>query len=827
MPSAEPLQRLLKLLLASCLLCAALWSPPAVAVAPAVDAMAGQVITALRVEGNRRVEDAAVLAAVGLAPGDRLQPAALRRDIRAVMRTGFFRDVRVYWEEGGVLVFQVVENPAIREVRYDGNKKVSDDDIAEVVNLAPFAVLNDTEVRLNQQNIRDLYLEKGYFLAEVEPEVVPVNDDQVDVVFHITENHKVIVQDVDITGNENVPDRKIIRYLATKPGGILPWLTSAGTFSPENVENDVYIVRSVYLEEGYVDVQVDEPKVYLSPDKRFVHVSIHVTEGRRYKVGRVDADGDWKPEEGLTREAVQRIIEGASVAEVQEDGVGPAGGALPPFRNPDEVRKPLKSGEWFKLSTVQSVMQRITDLYADQGYAFASVVPLTETDPETGVVNITFSISAGRKVRVGRINITGNDPTWDKTIRREIPLNEGQTYSGSAVKEARSRLERLGFFEEVRISTPRGEGEDVLDMNVEVVEQPTGSFSVGAGFSSLDQFLFTANISKNNFLGLGYVMSAAVQWSANRQQGTLSFADPHLLDSRWTLKVDAYSISQSYVEDQTRRGGGISVGRYLDEREDWRLSLDYVLEDVELASITPYQEALFGGQLYATGLTSTLGLNLYVDKRNNRINPTQGLYASVSTGLSGGFRVDDRVVNLLGGDFNLWETKANLRVFQPVIPDKDILIFRFNTTLGYIRSTDGSVVPYIHRYRAGGINSVRGYDWFSLGPTIRNVGSEDPAGAEDRLIVGGTQSWINNFELEAPIVKAAGISAVAFFDAGNAFGDPYGEGNINLQDLRLAYGFGLRWFSPIGPLRFELGFPIHPEEDMKKSVFDFSIGSFF
>ncbi len=790
----------------------------------------------LRVEGNKRIEDAAVLAAVQLQEGETLAPWKIRRDIKSVYRTGFFEDVQVDVADadvaGGVIVtFLVEENPAVREVLVAGNKKVDEDDLREVIDITPYSVLNDTDIALNQQRIRDLYVEKGYFLAEVDPNLTEVGDDLVELTFDIVENRKVIVQSIDITGNEGVPDRKIKRFLQTREGGIAPWLTSSGTFNWEALDADIMIIKSVYLEEGYVDATIGEPKVYLSPDKRYIYISVHVDEGKRYKLGHLRTDGEWVEEEGLTEDAVMRLVRGETVKEVQDEKARrlPRLRRLFDYSADSSAAQPLETGDWFKLSDVQLTMQRISDLYGDQGYAFVNVYPDTRTDPESEVVDVTFLISRGEKVRIGRINITGNDPTWDKVVRREIPINEGEIYNGSQIRESRQRLERLGFFEEVRITTPRGASADVLDMNVDVVEQPTGSFSVGMGFSNLENFVLTGSVSKQNFLGLGYIMNAAINWSSLRQQWNLSFFDPYLLDTRWTLKVDGFSISQQYVEDQYQRGGGVAVGRYLDRRDDWRLTVNYTLEDVGLTRITPYQAHLFGGQLYRNGLTSTVGLNLNVDKRDNRIKATKGLYASASSELSGGFRIGDTddVVNVLGGQFNLWESRINVRWFQPVIPGKDILIFRFNTTLGHIQSTDGSVVPYIHRYRAGGINSVRGYNWYSLGPSLRNLQSDDPTHADDRLIVGGTETWINNFELESPIIKAAGISAVVFFDAGNAFNGPYDEEHINVAGLRYSYGFGIRWFSPIGPLRFEWGFPIAPYEDERTSVFDFSIGSFF
>ncbi|MFH1467148.1 MAG: outer membrane protein assembly factor BamA [Pseudomonadota bacterium] len=819
--------------------------------APAEGTIASVVVT-----GNRRVEEAALRARIALRPGQRLDELAVRRDLREVFASGLVDDVRVDVSpgpdgEGVVVTFVVVEKPAVRAVNLKGNKKIDEDDLREAIDIPAFAVLNEADVQDNVRRIRDLYLEKGYFLAEITPQIKEVADHQVELTFDITENRKVLVSRIDISGNDHIEDRKIRRFMQTKQAGVVPWLTNSGTFQEANLENDVYVVRSVYLEEGYVDVKVDPPRVYLSPDKRNIFVNLHVEEGVRYRLGKIGVDGEWVPHEGLTKDAVQRIIDGDSLDEVERDSHRELGDAVQFYRGAAGYggqsgapsRDPMQPGEWFKLTQLQAVMQDISDLYADQGYAFVNVVPLTETDPERQIVDITFDIQRGEKVSVGRIDISGNDPTFDKVVRREIPINEGDWYSGRAIKEARARLERLGFFEEVNISTPRGDGDDVLDMNVNVKEQPTGSFSAQAGFSNLENFVFGLNVSKNNFLGLGYVMSSAINVSSRRKQGNLSFFDPYFLDSRWTLSVNAYALSRQYIEDEYQQGGSVAIGRYLDQRDDIRLTAEYTIENAGLNIIDSYKQRVLGGQLYRSGLTSTLGLNLNIDKRNNRIQATRGYYASLATDLSGGFRVDDaQVLSLLGGDFNFWESRFNFRYFKPVIPGGDWLIFRYNLTLGYIRSTDGTVLPYIHRYRAGGINSIRGFDWYSLGPAIRGtgyrsgsqgymgssfIGSDDPTMPDDRLVVGGTETWINNFELEVPIVKSAGISTVVFFDAGNAFGDPWGNGHLNPLQLRTSYGMGVRWFSPLGPLRFEWGFPVVPQEGERKAVFDFSIGSFF
>ncbi|MSQ02850.1 MAG: outer membrane protein assembly factor BamA [Myxococcales bacterium] len=837
--------------------------PPAPDPAPDAPAPAGEgapvhatgVVVRVQVFGLRRVEEAAILDAVSLRAGDTLAPWKLQRDIRGIWKTGYVQDVvvRVTPQAGGQVVsFIVTEKPSVREVRFSGNKKIKDEDLKEAIDIVPLGPPpSDQRLAQNARTLRDKYLEKGFYLATVEPVLTAAGDDLVDVEYRIVENRKVIVQSIDITGNEGVPDAKIKRFMQTKEGGIAPWLTSSGNFIESNLENDTYVVRSVLLEEGYVEAQVDTPKVFLSPDKRHIFITIHVTEGPRYQIGKLSFQGDFEADEGLTQGAVRALAEGKNLRDVQEgwERDKAAGIVFGDEWTPRVERRildftgqstPLKIGDWFKLTTMQTVTQRVSDLYGDRGYAFANIVPLPSPDPDSGVVDLVFDIQKGEKMRIGRINITGNNPTFDKVVRREIPINEGEQYQGSRIREARERLERLGFFETVEISTPRATEERTLDMNVDVTERPTGSFTVGAGFSSVDSFLLTANIQKSNFFGLGWVVSIAGNISRPTQTANIDFYDPYFLDSRWTLRLSGFYNQRNYIENEYQRGGILQIGRYLDTRDDIRLALDYTIEDNGLLSLDEYKERLFGGQLYRNGVTSSVGITFEADKRNNRITATRGVRFTLSTELAGGFRVNDKeVVSLFGGDFNYWESKANFRFYQPLVKD-DWLVFKYNLSLGHIQSTDGSIVPYIHRYRAGGILSIRGFEPYALGPSIRAtgyrdysqertsfVGTDDPQAADDRLVIGGTETLINQFEIESPIIKSAGISLVAFFDAGNTFGDVQGSGLIDLTDLRTSVGFGVRWFSPIGPLRFEWGFPLAPLPDERTAVFDFTIGSAF
>jgi outer membrane protein insertion porin family len=807
----------------------ALWSAVAVAAAPAsLDGEVSRVV----IRGTRWIDEATVRDRLGIQEGFSVTADQIRRDLEGIYDTGFFEDVVVKVDrddKGLIVIFEVKEKPAVLDIRIEGNKKIDEEDLRELIDVKSFGVLNESKLKNSVELMRDKYVEKGFYLASIEPVVIPVGEDQVEVVFQIVENRKVIVQRIEFTGNDNVIDSKIKRYMQTKEGGFAPWLTSTGNFDQDLLDTDREIIRFVFMEEGYVDAKVDPPKVYLSPDKRYIYISFQIEEGQQYSVGDLSVTGDFVEDEGLTEDAALDIIAGRLVQDVQEEQWRLSRGKSVPERL-DRIRATkLVSGETLRWSSVQAVAENVARLYKDQGYAFANVTPMPEPDPETGLVHLGFQVQRGDKMRIGRVFISGNDPTFDKVVRREVLVNEGEIYRGTLLEATKLRLMRLGFFEDVAIETPKAPGKDrTLDLRVKVTEQPTGSFSLGLGYSNLERLAVNGNISKNNFLGLGWNVALAVNWSRLRRQASLSFFDPYFADSRWTFKLDGYWIERRIQLDEFQRGATIGIGRYLDRRDDIQLRLEYTIENVGISSLDAYRQRLYGGALFRNGVTSSVGLSFVADRRNNRIFPTKGFFATASVALAGGFRTGDgNVVSLLGGDFNFVEAKLNFRFYQPLIPNSDWLVFRFNSSLGAVWSTDGRIIPFIHRYRAGGINSVRGFQWFSLGPTIRTIRSDDPTAGDDILVIGGTQSWVNNIEIESPIVRAAGISAVVFFDAGNAFGDPLGNGTINPIQLRTAAGLGIRWRSPIGPLRFELGFPLQPREDERRSVFDFSIGSFF
>jgi outer membrane protein insertion porin family len=778
----------------------------------------GQVVQEIRVVGNDKVETAAILDNISIREGDLLRGAAVAQAIRDIYRLRYFRHIRVEYEEadegGIILTIVATEKPAVREVVIEGNKKVTTDDIKEVMTIRPFSILDEAKISATVRKIEDLYLEKGFFLSEVTTRLEKGSGNEVTVRFDIRENKKVLVKQINLVGNKALKDGYIKQRLQTKGAGILPGIGETGTYRRDVLETDTEIIAYLYSAFGYVDAKVSKPEVFLTPDKRWVYVTIHIDEGEQYRVGTIRFGGDELDDESGTVVATHDDLKGLLKTK------------------PGEVYNRIQVGE---------DVQAVVDRFSDEGYAFANVIPIPRQDRDRKVIDLSFEVQKGNVIRLEDVIITGNLATWDKTIRREVAMIEGATFRGRQVEHTRRRLERLGYFETVNITTPRGEGDDSLDLAIDVTEKPTGTFSIGAGFSSIESFVFTANISRANFLGLGYTMALSANLSLGKnlkergffrgensqQQISFQIFDPYFLDTRWTASFSLYSVNRNYLYSEFSRGMNVSFGHYLDKNnDDAQFSLKYGIETVGLTSLRPPQEQAYGGQLYRPGTKSTLTASLIVDKRDNRIAPSKGWYLTGSAEFAGGFRVDpDRIVKVLGGDFNYLRLQFNSRIYYPL--GTPLVVFRYNFSLGWIHSLDGSLVPFTERYRSGGINSIRGFAPLSLGPQIRHLVNSDPNHSARSSAIGGTASIVNNIEIEFPVIPPAQVRGVVFLDVGNAFGGLYGDEAPSIEGLRASAGFGIRWNSPMGPLRFEWGFPIDRKPGEKPQVFEFTIGSFF
>jgi outer membrane protein insertion porin family len=623
------------------------------------------------------------------------------------------------------------------------------------------------------EKIHQAYAKKGYYLARVSYHIETTEAGEAKLVFDVQENQGVIVRRVEVMGNKVFKDSDLRSVIKTKSKGPFAFVTGSGKYNEDQLKQDAMMLTFHYLNHGYLKVKVLSPKVSISKDKRYIFVTFQISEGKQYKISKVTMSGDVL----TTKEELLSLLK-------------------------------TKTGNVYSQRYLEEDMQLLSDRYGDEGFAYANIVPQTVPNDETLTADINLAIEKGKRITIERINITGNTTTRDKVIRREIRIKENDRYSERLLRESRTRLMQLGYFEEVNFATPRGSRDDTMVINVSVKEKPTGSFNIGVGFSSLEQFIFNASVSKENFFGYGISGTVSAELSKKRQMFFLSARDPYFLDTEWMLGGEVYRSAYQYIDfRRVAMGGDLSLGhRFFD---DYSADLGYQIENVSLSNFSFAVPQLFRDN--ASGLTSAMNLSLSRDTRDNRIVPRAGTYAVFTNELSG---------TVLGGDNDFYRTNFRFMAYEPLFKKK--LVFKQFGRIGYIRSLNDHAVPLFERFFVGGPYSLRGFYPNSVGPRLRIP--QSPSGSEDEFVYGGDKLLLLIGELEWWLYEPAGISLVAFLDAGNAFAE---QENYSITNIRADYGFGMRWNSPMGPMRFEWGIPIHRRPNENSVVFNFTIGNMF
>lgn len=710
--------------------------------------------------------------------GSTYSESSIKRDIKSLYKSGLFGDVSVDRSDivGGVkLVFSVSEKSTIGKLKIIGNSKINDDELTEALRVQEFDMLDPSRIAQTKAAILKLYEEKGYYLVDVTTSTEPFDEEknEVELIIKIRENSPVKIKRIRFIGNQKFSDSKLRKKMRTKEKGFLSFILGSGKLEDEKLTADLQLLRFFYLDNGYLRVKVDEPNITLTRDKQAIYISIPVYEGSQYSVSSVDVAGD--------------------ILTTQEEILG-------------QLKQKVR--QTYKKSLEIEDMQMLERLYGDQAYAFANIVPYVEAEDQSLQAKVVYYIQKGQKIKIGKINIQGNEVTRDKVIRRELKLLENAWFSQSALELSKTRLYQLGYFEEINVSTPRGRDDNTVDVVIEVKEKNTGTFSIGAGFSTLESFIFTATIQKENFFGRGWSGGVSLNLSKLRQDIVVSMADRYFLDSRWFfgLEFERYLSQLNSDFDKDLLGGTVTFGRELIDFLHFRFG--YRIEDVKVTNFSSQVPQFF--QDNADGFVSAGMASLSYDRRDNRLITKKGFFSKVSAEYS---------TDMLGANTNYLKTDFDNRFFVKLPKD---FVWKGRGYGAYINSLDGKPVPLYNRYFLGGINTLRGYDINTVGPQI-SVPS-DETGGDEVFTYGGTRMMLFSTELEIPIYAPAGFAAVAFFDAGNAFAE---DEDIDLSSLRMDYGFGLRWLSPFGPLRFEWGFPIAKREDESGMVFNFTIGQSF
>ena len=779
--------------------------------APARIALPKLDVVRIHFRGNRKVEDDALKVNLKLKAGMVLSKEMLQDDVRSIWRLGYFEDVQVETAEaeGGLVVtFVLKEKPAIRKIYVSGHDEVGLTKINEVLDLKKEQVLDLAKVKKNVEKIRELYLQRGYYMADVEYELHRDSPGEVDVYFRVHENSKVEIRRVNFTGNKAVTDAELRGVMLTQPGDIFSALTSSGTYREDVFQRDIMLIQGYYFDRGYINVKVGDPRMELSPDRHSMYITVAIEEGQQFRIGALDVKGELLD----SRDVYLRRLQ-------------------------------AKPGDVFNRTQVAQDVQNIADLYKDKGYAYVNSTPETRVDDKQRIVDLSFDIQKGPLVNFERINIRGNSKTRDKVIRREMRIYEGEQFSQHGLDYSKRRVNSLGFFDKVELTTKRGSSDDTMDVNVEVGERQTGAFQIGAGFSSVEQFIFQAQISQNNLLGRGTSATLQAQVSGLRQLYMFQYEDPYFFDTNWTFGWNLFN-QQRYYLGFTRKatGGSLTWGYML--TDTIRMYLTYTLQDVGVQ--TGGRSNLFtGGQrsplpagslanLLHSGILSSARVSIAHDTRDDRMFPHSGWYNTASA---------EFAEPAFGSQSQFTRYEGALRYYYPLWGP---LTLRLKAEAGLITSRDPQGVPIFERYFVGGIYDIRGFALYSLGPKIMvpgstRSGSQEPDSALTTFSVGGNLRTLAKAEIEIPIFDKMGIRGVVFTDLGNAYNlenqycrlkPAWADVSVDpcvklfpLNSLRSSWGFGFRWFSPIGPLRFEWGLPFHTLPGEDSIVFEFTIGN--
>jgi outer membrane protein insertion porin family len=726
-------------------------------------------VESVRVSGNQRIEREAILAVVKTRKGERLDYGQLDKDLREIYRMGYFTDVSIETQEGSrgtIVSFNVKEKPSIGKISFEGNKKVDTDDLKNEVGVKLYTILDQNEIKQSVNRLKEFYRKKGYYNAEIKERTEPLPNNQVGVTYVIDEGQKIYITKIEFIGNKAFSNSELKKIMETSEQGFLSWLTDSGVLDSKKLEFDVFKLTSFYHNHGYIKAVVGEPKVSLNPDKGLT-VTFEVKEGEQYSVGQIGVGGDL---------------------------IMPA----------DALLKKVSIGKEkvFNREVVRKDILALKDVYADEGYAYAEVTPRTKENDQVHSVDITYDISRGEKVRFERINITGNKTTRDKVIRRELKALEGEYFSGKSMSKSTQNLNRLGFFENVDIQTKKGSREDLMVMDVKVKEKPTGSFSFGAGYSSVDSLVGMAQIQQDNFLGYGQRLSASVRIGGISSQFDVRFLEPWLLDYPISMEVRGYNWQRQYDDyDQDSWGGSVYFGFPTKLDEFTRASVQYGYEDSFISDV-PDDASYYLREMEGHSVTSSMTFALTRNSANRPWNPSEGSINSISFEYAGGILAGDNYFNKYIGRSGWF------------FPLPFSTVFMAQGRWGYAQKRSGGDLPVYEKFFLGGLNTVRGYEYASISP-------RDPE-TEDKI--GGDVMTCYNFEFRFPLLKEQGVIGLVFFDAGQVWED---TSQIDLGDIQKSVGGGVRWYSPMGPLRLEWGYALDPRYDDPTSQFEFSIGTEF
>jgi len=716
--------------------------------------------------GNKRIETDAISKKIKTQPGDVYLPKSLADDLKTIYSMGYFDDIRIESEEtpgGKAITFFVKEKPTIRVIHLKGNVVYDDDEIKEELDIKTGSILNIFKIQNNIKRIEELYQEKNYHHVGVSYKVLPLDNNQADLEITVSEGSKIRIKSITFDGNKEYDSDDLKDLMKTSEKGMFSWITSSGDLTAEDLDQDIARLTAFYHNNGYVKAKVGDPAIEYKDN--WIYITIKIDEGPRFKIGSVAVKGDLVvPESELLRKIK------------------------------------ISKKKYFSRETVRNDMLVLTDLYSDEGYAYVEIAPKVEQNPKKLIVNITYNIEKGKQVYFEKISITGNTKTRDKVIRRELKVYEQELYSGKRLKRGVRNLYRLDFFEDIKIDTPKGSDDDKMILNIDVTEKATGTFSVGGGYSSVENAFFTGSISERNLFGRGFILRFNAEIGGRSNRYTLSFTDPWLFDIPLSAGFDLYNRTKDYNTYDLDSIGGTLRGSYpvLDYT---RFYLSYTYDITDVHNIE--ENAPLGAQdMEGENTMSKLVSSLIYDSRDRVFNPSEGIKTSFAVQYAGG---------IIGGDIGYTKYIGDFGWYIPMFWGT---VSFMHGKAGYVQANTDGKLPIYDRFYLGGINSMRGFDWHDISPKDENG---EPT--------GGDKFVQFNLEFIFPLVKEAGVMGVTFVDMGDVYDE---DVSVDLADLQMSAGAGIRWFSPMGPIRLEYGYILEAEEGISQDGrWEFTMGQAF
>jgi outer membrane protein insertion porin family len=759
-----------------------------------LSASAQGVIQTIRIEGSKRVEPETVRSYLSFAEGDTYDPAQIDESLKTLFATGLFQDVRIRREAGTVIII-IVENPIVSRVAFEGNREVEDDTLKAEVQLKPRAVYTRARVQADVQRILTVYRRQGLYAAQVDPKIINLDNNRIDVVFEINEGPTTKVRAINFIGNNAFSDSQLRYVISTSQTNILSFLKGTNIYDPDRLNYDRELLRQFYMKSGYADVRIVSATADLDRDGRGFFITFTIEEGPRYRFGLLEIES-----------------------------------ALPSLRI-DELRRYLltKSGKVFNSEKVEKTIEALTLAVSQQGYAFGQVKTRLERDEATNTINIIYVIDEGPRVYIERINIVGNFRTQDDVIRRQFRLAEGDAFNRLLVEAARKRLRALGFFKTVEVETEPGSAPDRVIILVKVQEQPTGELSFGAGYSTSEGIIGDISITERNLMGKGQYVRLGFSGSLDRAQVDFSFTEPYFLDRNMAAGFDLFHKEVDLTDvasfKQRDSGGNLRIGFPI--ADNTQLGLRYRLQQEEIfdasnnASLAVKQAAEEGSVL-----VSSVGYTIAYDTRNIPNSPTSGAFVSFSQDLAG-----------VGGDVNYFRSVADGRYYYPIT---NKITFVGRAQGGAIEGWGGEDVRLTDLFFKGG-ETIRGFKRAGIGP---RDACEDPV-TGDRIgdcskdSLGGQLFWATTAEVRFPfpyVPDNIGVQGAFFVDAGSLW-DPSeladeavaeeGSFIFDSSEVRMSAGFSIIWQSPLGPLRADFAEALLKADFDKTELFRFGASTNF